>query len=94
MAIEIAHTETIHGVKIDYLSWGDRKITTISGNKEEQVSIKDTMHKYGETIAPHAAKHGFPHVQIGSIGDFSYFHITSGKFIPLSTMYVARLLKR
>jgi hypothetical protein len=90
MAIKVAHTETIDGVKIDYLSWGDRKITSDS----KQVSISEIMHGYGKLIAPQAAKHGFARVQIGSVGDFSYFHVTSGKFVPLSTMFLARLLKR
>lgn len=84
--IEVAHTETIDGVQIDYLTdWDNRFVSK---------DMKGLLQGYGKQIAPIAAKKGYKRVQIGSLGDMSYFGLTSGRFVPLSTMFVARFLKR
>jgi hypothetical protein len=49
---------------------------------------------YAKDVAPKAAAKGYKRVQIGSLGDMSYYGFNKGPFIPLDTMFVARLLKR
>lgn len=92
MAAKPEHAVTINGVKIEYLSYGNNKITAGSGGM--QISVKEIMDNYGKLVAPQAAKQGYSRVQIGSHGDFYHLGITKGIFVPLSTMYVARLLKK
>ena len=86
MTIEVANTETIDGVKVEYLTdWDSRFVS-----KE----LKAAMQSWGQQIAPIAKKKGFMRVQIGSHGDLYHMGITTGRLVAINTMYVARFLKR
>ena len=94
MAIDVKHTEMIDGVKIEYLSWGNHRISCGTGLNAKSKTLKEILQPYGEICAKAARKGGFKRVQIGSHGDYYFNGITKGRLVSLDTMFVARFLKR
>jgi hypothetical protein len=96
-------TEVIEGVKVEYVSeFKDKPLPAGCGiimlpMKVNGVPTPDRepmLRGYGKLAAAQAAADGYKRVQIGSMGDMSYYGFTKGPFIALDTMFVARLLKR
>lgn len=102
MAKNTFESEVIDGVTVEYVSeLKERQFpagcgiinmgTTCNGVKVDKEKL---LRGYGKEGAAIAVTRGFKRVQIASYGDLSYHGLTKGEIVPLSTMYVARLLKR
>lgn len=91
---DVYFSETIQGVRIDYLTdWNSRFGNTLS-TQEGSISTESYLRGNSGKLAELASRKGFKRVQVGSIGDFHYAGIRTGPFLPLDTMFLARFLKR
>lgn len=91
---DVCFSETIGGVRIDYLTDWNFHLGKHITKGNERISTESYLRGYAGKLAELANKKGFKRVQVGSIGDFHYSGIRTGPFLPLDTMFLARFLKR
>lgn len=90
--------EKIQGITVEYLTDWTHKLGKYLTMGNERVLTEDYLRGYGKDVVNLIISKGLPYkrVQIGSYGDFSYMNIsiTTGKVVPLDTMFLVRFLKR
>lgn len=85
-------------IEIDGFKFKCEKITedTVYNSNENSKTWKEIRYTYIEALRPSINKFrekGFKSIEIGSLWWFSHRHKTKGRFLTLSTMFLARLLK-